>query len=196
METTFHGLQFRTEPGRVFTPRPATEELVDAALRHIDGKPLTIADVGTGAGVIGITLAVEAPQIVVYATDINPDAVTLARENAERLGVADRVHVLQGDLLEPLPEPVDIVVANLPYIPEGDPRPEYADEPPSAVYAPGDGLELLRRLIDVCELEKLKMPGWVLVQYDRRVLECDSASTSRPSVSAWPTRPPPRNLHI
>jgi release factor glutamine methyltransferase len=173
METTFHGLAFRTAPGRVFPPQPATEPPIDAALRHIDGKPLLVADVGTGAGVIGITLAVEAPQIEVYATDISPVAVALARENAQRLGVADRVHVLQGDLLEPLPKPVDIVVANLPYLPEGDERPEYADEPPQAVYAPGDGLELLRRLIDVCELEKLKMPGWVLVQYDRRVLECD-----------------------
>ncbi|MHB8642772.1 MAG: N5-glutamine methyltransferase family protein [Gaiellaceae bacterium] len=173
METTFHGLTFRTAPGRVFTPRPTTEALVDAALRHIDGKLLTVADVGTGAGVIGITLAVEAPQIEVFATDINPDAVALARENAERLGVTDRVHVLQGDLLQPLPEPVDIVVANLPYIPESEARSEYAGEPPEAVYAPGDGLDLLRRLIDVCELEKLKMPGWVLVQYDRRVLECD-----------------------
>src|SRR5260221_10788586 len=150
METTFHGLQFRTLPGRVFTPRPTTEALVDAALRHIDGKPLTVADVGTGAGVIGITLAVEAPQIEVFATDINPDAVALARENAERLGVADRVHVLLGDLLEPLPQPVDILVANLPYLPEGEPHPEHGDEPPEASYPPGGGLELRRRLIAAC----------------------------------------------
>jgi release factor glutamine methyltransferase len=171
--TTFHGLEFLTAPGRVFTPRATTEALVDAALAHIDSQQLRIADVGTGSGVIGVSIAVAAPQVEVYATDINADAVSLARENAERHGVGDRVHVYQGDLLTPVPEQVDLVVANLPYLPEGEPRPELAGEPPEAVYAPGDGLGPLRKLLQICEAGKLAMPGFALVQYQGDVLEAD-----------------------
>ena len=172
-ETTFHGLEFLTEPGRVFTPRATTEALVDAALARIDGRSVSVADVGTGAGVIGVAIAVAAPQAEVYATDISAASVALSRRNAERNGVADRVHVFQGNLLEPVPEPVDIVVANLPYLPEGEHRPEYDDEPPEAVYAPGDGLGPLRQLLYLCEGGKLAMPGFALVQYRGDVLEAD-----------------------
>src|SRR5215813_12715539 len=98
MQTIFHGIEFLTRPGRVFTPRATTEALVDAALAHIDDAPKKVADIGTGAGVIGVAIAVAAPQVEVYATDINPEAVALARENASRHGVADRVHVFEGDL--------------------------------------------------------------------------------------------------
>jgi release factor glutamine methyltransferase len=173
MEITFHGLEFRTAPGRVFTPRPATEALVDAALEYVGAGALRIADVGTGSGVIGISIAVAAPNVEVWATDISEEAVELARENAERNGVADRVHVLQGNLLEPLREPVDLVVANLPYLPPDKPRPEYEGEPIEAIYGPGDGLGHLHGLIDVCEFGKLRMPGHVLVQFHRDVLEAD-----------------------
>jgi release factor glutamine methyltransferase len=173
MEITFHGLEFRTAPGRVFTPRPATEALVDAALEHVGAGTLRVADVGTGSGVIGISIAVAAPNVEVWATDISEAAVELARENAERHGVADRVHVLQGNLLEPLPEPVDLVVANLPYLPPDKRRPEYEREPAEAIYGPGDGLGHLHGLIDVCEFGKLRMPGHVLVQFHRDVLEAD-----------------------
>lgn len=173
METTFHGLEFLTAPGRVFTPRATTEALVDAALLRIDNRSVRIADVGTGAGVIGIALAVASPQVEVYATDVNPDAVALARENAARHDVADRVHVLEGDLLDPVPGPVDLVVANLPYLPEDERRPEYESDPPEAIYAPGDGLGPLRRMLAICEAGKLAMPGFVLVQYHRQVLETD-----------------------
>ena len=173
METTFHGLEFLTAPGRVFTPRETTEALVDAALAHIDGQPVRIADVGTGTGVIGVTIAVESPNAEVWATDTSGAAVELARANAERHGVADRVHVIQGDLLEPVPESVDLVVANLPYIPASEPRPEYEQEPPEAVYAPGDGTGPLRHLLELCEAGKLAMPGFVLVQFHREVLETD-----------------------
>ena len=157
----------------MFTPRASTEALVDAALARIGGRPVRVADVGTGAGVIGVTIAVAAPRAEVYATDINPHAVALARENAERHGVADRVHVFEGDLLEPVPSAVDLVVANLPYLPEDARRPEYDDEPEEAVYAPGDGLGPLERLVDICAAGKLAMPGFVLVQYRGDVLEED-----------------------
>ena len=173
MTTTFHGLEFLTAPGRVFTPRTTSEALVDAALAHIDSRPLRIADVGTGSGAIGVSIAVAAPQVEIYATDVSPDAVALARENAERHGVADRMHVFEGDLLEPVPDQVDLVVANLPYLPEGEPRPELEGEPPEAVYAPGDGLGPLRQMLHVCEAGKLAMPGFALVQYRGDVLEAD-----------------------
>src|SRR3954452_16306416 len=173
MQTTFHGLEFLTAPGRVFTPRATTEALVDAALELIDRRPIRVADVGTGSGVIGVSIAVKSPEVEVYATDVSADAVALARENASRHGVADRVHVFQGDLLAPVPSPVDVVVANLPYLPESEHHPEYDGEPHEAIYAPGDGLTALRRLVDICEGGKLVMPGFVVVQYRGEVIDAD-----------------------
>jgi release factor glutamine methyltransferase len=173
METTFHGIELVTRPGRVFTPRATTEALVDAALKRIDGQAKRVADVGTGTGAIAVAIAVAAPQVEVYATDINPEAVALARDNAERNGVGDRVHVFEGDLLEPVPFAVDVVVANLPYLPARERRPEYDAEPSEAVYAPGDGLGPLQRLVEICAAGKLAMPGFVLVQYRADVLEAD-----------------------
>jgi release factor glutamine methyltransferase len=176
MTTSFHGLKLLTAPGRVFTPRPATEALVDAALARLGESPARVADVGTGSGAIAIALAAARPDIEVWATDTNPAAVELARANAERHGVADRVHVRLGDLLDPVPRAVDVVVANLPYLPATEHDPAYDDEPQDAIYAPGDGLEPLRRMLDLCADGKLSMPGWVLVQYHRRVLEADCQS--------------------
>jgi release factor glutamine methyltransferase len=92
--------------------------------------------------------------------------VELARANAQRLGVGDRVHVLQGNLLDPLTEPVDLVVANLPYLPESEHDAEYDQEPDDAVYAPGDdGLDLYRQLLDACRDGKLETGGTMLIQY-------------------------------
>jgi release factor glutamine methyltransferase len=174
METTFYDLPLLTAPGRVFTPRPATERLVDAALEHIDGKPVRVADVGTGSGAVAIALAVNRPEVEVWATDTSEEAVELARRNAERHGVADRVHVLRGDLLEPVPVPVDLVVANLPYVPEDKHDERYDSEPPEAVYAPGDGLDPYRRLLNACRDGKLVTPGGtVVLQYDSEPLAAD-----------------------
>ena len=173
MTTTFYGLDLLTAPGLVFTPRDSTEALVDAALAHIDDRPATVADVGTGTGAIAVALAVAKPDIEVWATDTSEVAVELARANAERHGVGSRVHVLRGNLLEPVPQSVDLVVANLPYLPETERRPEYDAEPDEAIYAPGDGLGPLRTLVALCADGKLAMPGWVLVQFHRDVLEAD-----------------------
>jgi len=171
LETTFADLPFAISPGRVFTPRPATEMLVHRALEWIGDDPKAVADVGTGSGVIGITVAVLRPRLEVWATDLNPEAVQLARRNAERHGVADRVHVLEGDLLEPVPVPVDVVVANLPYLPDSLHDPDYDDEPPLAIYAPGDGLDPYRRLLNACREGKLVIPGGlVLIQFHRETL--------------------------
>jgi release factor glutamine methyltransferase len=173
MKTTFYDLQLETAPGRVFTPRPATQQLVEAALDRIDGVPMRIADVGTGSGAIAVALAVNKPNVEIWATDTNEDAVALARANAERLGVAERVHVVLGNLLEPLSEPVDLVVANLPYLPESEHDPRYDDEPEDAVYAPGDGLGPYRHLLDACRDGKLQTGGSILIQFHGQPLSAD-----------------------
>jgi release factor glutamine methyltransferase len=173
MKTTFCDAQLETAPGRVFTPRPTTEALVNAALERIDGVPMRIADVGTGGGAIAVALAINKPEIEVWATDTSEDAVELAQANAEKNGVADRVHVLRGDLLDPVPAPVDLIVANLPYLPESRHDSRYDDEPDDAVYAPGDGLDTYRRLLDACRDGKLKTGGRVLLQYDGKPFEAD-----------------------
>ena len=173
MKTTFYDLDLETAPGRVFTPRPATERLVEAALERIDGVPMRIADVGTGSGAVAVALAVNKPNVEVWATDTNEDAVELARANAERFGVADRVHVVHGSILDPLTEPVDLVVANLPYLPEAEHDSRYDDEPDDAIYAPGDGLDPYRRLLNACRDGKLQTGGTVLIQFHAQPFAAD-----------------------
>jgi len=173
MKTTFCDLKLETAPGRVFRPRPATERLVEAALDRIDGVPMRIADVGTGSGAIAVALAVNKPEVEIWATDTNEDAVALARANAQLLGVSDRVHVVHGNLLDPLTEPVDLVVANLPYLPESQHDARYDDEPDDAVYAPGDGLDPYRRLLDACREGKLRTGGAIVLQYHGQPLAAD-----------------------
>ena len=170
----FLDLPLATARGRVFTPRPTTERLVEAALARIGEQPARVADVGTGSGAIAVALAVRAPQVEIWATDLSPDAVELARRNADRHGVADRVHILEGDLLDPVPLPVDVVVANLPYLPDSLHDPRYDNEPPLAVYASGDGLGPYRRLLNACRDGKLVTPGGiVLIQFHREALTAD-----------------------
>jgi release factor glutamine methyltransferase len=170
MKTSFYDIPLLTAPGRVFTPRPATERLVEQALERIDGVPMRVADVGTGSGAVAIALAVNKPNIEVWATDTSPAAVELARANAELNGVSDRVHVVEGDLLEPLTQQVELVVANLPYLSEQARDPQYDDEPAEAIYAPGDGLDPYRRLLNACRDGKLETGGTLLIQYHRESL--------------------------
>jgi release factor glutamine methyltransferase len=160
-----------TAPGRVMTPRPATEQLVAAAAERIGGRAARVADVGTGSGAIALGLAQQAPQAEIWASDTSPAAVALAARNALRLGLSDRVHVRRGDLLEPLPGEFDLILANLPYLPEAarSTHPELAAEPDEAIYAPGDGLGPYRRLFASAE-ERLTPGGVVLIQLHRRVL--------------------------
>ena len=149
MKTSFYDLPLLAAPGKVFTPRPSTERLVDEALERIDGVPMRVADVGTGSGAVAIALAVNRPHVEVWATDTSPAAVELARENARLHGVEDRVHVLQGDLLEPITasrRPRSSRTFRICRPSMHDPR--YDEEPPEAVYAPGDGLGPYRSLLE------------------------------------------------
>jgi release factor glutamine methyltransferase len=168
MTTRFHGLTFVTDPGRVFSPRVASERLVDAALERIAGSPARIADVGTGSGAVAITLALRAPQIEVWASDTCRRALDVASLNADLLGA--RVHLVHGDLLDGLPRDLDLIVANLPYLAPGTPG--YEDEPPAAVYSSGDGLDHYRRLIAGAG-DHLSPAGAVLIQFDGDVLDAE-----------------------
>lgn len=150
----FFGLELETTP-HVLVPRPETELLVEQTVRlsHeiAPAANVRIADIGTGSGAIAISLALSLPEAVVYAVDRSTAALAVAARNCQRHGVETRVRLLAGDLLAPLPEPVDIVVANLPYIsPAEIPSlmPEVRlFEPQGALDGGDDGLELIRRLL-------------------------------------------------
>jgi release factor glutamine methyltransferase len=116
----FYGLDFNVD-NNVLIPRPESELLVEKALELTRSRPVSaIADIGTGCGAIAISLAVNLPGVSVYATDLSPAALEVARTNCLRHGVAERVVLLRGNLLEPLRKPVDLIIANLPYVREAD----------------------------------------------------------------------------
>lgn len=153
------------------TPRPATERLLDAAVSITGDRPARVADVGTGSGAIAVALAVALPRAEVFATDTSADAVLLARANVARLRLAERVTVLHGNLLDPVPGALDLVVANLPYLPLAEARrhPELAREPAEAVFACGDGLDAYRALV-ATSWKRLTTEGTLVIQLRRRVL--------------------------
>jgi release factor glutamine methyltransferase len=174
---TFDGVSLLSAPGRVMTPRPASERLVAAAVRRLAGHGGgAVADVGTGGGAIAIAIANACPDVKVWATDTSEAAVALARANVRRHGLQDRVFVRRGDLLEPVPCPIDLVVANLPYLSEeaADEHPDLRGEPLDSVFAPGDGLGPYRRLL-ASALTRLSTGGAVLYQLHRRVLTVEQA---------------------
>ena len=168
---SFHGLELVSAPRRVMTPRPTTERLVDAAVALAGDRPVRVADVGTGSGAVAAALAVALPRAEVVATDTSADAVRLARRNVARLGLGERVTVLHGSLLDPVPGAIDLVVANLPYLPLGEARlhPDVADEPAEAVFADGDGLGPYRELV-AASRERLSEGGALALQLRRRVV--------------------------
>jgi release factor glutamine methyltransferase len=172
----FGGIRLLTAPGEVMTPRPATEALVGAAAELVAGRPCRVADVGTGSGAIAVALALRVPQACVWATDSSPAAAELALVNVCRHGLTDRVFVRHADLLDGVPGDLDLVVANLPYLSESlrGSRPQLACEPPEAVFAPGDGLDPYRRLIDAAA-RKLRPDGALALQLHRRVVVTGAA---------------------
>lgn len=161
----FYGLDFFVD-NRVLIPRPETELLVERAVEMARARSLRlIADVGTGSGAIAVSLAVHLPQVLVYATDASSGALEVAACNSRRHGVEARVHLLQGHLLEPLPEPVDLIAANLPYVSEAELAqlpPEISHyEPREALNGGPDGLDHIRRLL--AEAGGYLKPGGVVL---------------------------------
>lgn len=168
----FYGLEFRVGPG-VLIPRPETETLVEetiaVAARLESGQGTIIADVGTGSGIVAISLAILLPHSKMYATDISSTALSTARDNAGRHDVDARISFLDGDLLEALPERVDIVAANLPYLSTdtiSELEPEIGlYEPREALDGGPDGLEVVRRLMRQAS-EHLRPGGAMLLELD------------------------------
>ena len=149
----FFGRRFKTDR-RALIPRPETELLVEAILKDSAacGKSANrLVDIGTGCGVLAITFALERPDFEVSAVDLSDDALALARENAEALGVLDRIAFRRADLLDQIEGPFHWVVANLPYIPTADlealPR-EVKFDPVLALDGGKDGLTIIKRLIE------------------------------------------------
>jgi release factor glutamine methyltransferase len=147
--TEFCGLTFLCDK-RAMVPRPETEELVELVESKIENRALRIVDVGTGSGVIALTLAMKFPAAEILAVDISDDALALAQENASRLKLVDRVRFLKSNLLENVEGTFDLVVANLPYISTQDHDTlsrEVLHDPEVALFAGAQGDELVRELI-------------------------------------------------
>lgn len=152
----------------VLIPRPETEHLIEAVLALVgNDEPLRLVDVGTGSGVIAITLARELPQAAVLGVDLSPAALEVARLNAERLGAT--VEFAQSDVLGAVVRDgsFDFVVSNPPYIGRNEER-QVQDtvkhyEPAMALFAGDDGLEVIRRLIPQAR-EVLRPGGWLLME--------------------------------
>ncbi len=146
----FYGRRFLVTPA-VLIPRPETELLVERALGAIrsDPRPEKVIEVGTGSGCVAVSLAAEVPGLKVIATDISGMALEVCRENAHRHGVGDQIDLVQADLLGPLSGPLDLILANLPYIPSPDLGSLSVSrrEPGLALDGGADGLDFLRRIL-------------------------------------------------
>lgn len=167
----FYGRTFRVTPATLI-PRPETEVLVEAVLRTLPAEPAVVADLGTGTGVIAVTLAAERPAWTVLATDCAPAALKVARENAARHGVADRVRLYLGDWAQPLlaagwAGKLAAVVSNPPYVAAAElPRlqAEVRRYEPHLALTPGTtGLEAYQRLIPGA-VRLLAPGGWIFLE--------------------------------
>jgi release factor glutamine methyltransferase len=166
-EQAFWRHVFRVTPD-VLVPRPETELVVEAALQAMRDRPRPrVLDVGTGSGCIALSLAAERPDAVVHAVDLSPAALAVARDNAERLGLADRVRFHEGDLLAPVADepPFDVIASNPPYVGADELAalaPEVRDhEPRMALTPPGDRASVYRRLAEAAAVRLA--PGGVLI---------------------------------
>ncbi|MCE5228178.1 peptide chain release factor N(5)-glutamine methyltransferase [bacterium] len=173
----FHGLTFEVNPS-VLIPRPETEHLVETAIDWLkefrsgvqtsvcSGTPV-IADIGVGSGAIAVSIAHAVPTCRIIATDVSPDSIEVARRNAEKHGVADRIEFGAGELFEPIHEPLDAILSNPPYVPETDRAtlaPDVIDyEPHAALFSGPDGLDCIRELIAQAP-RHLKPGGLLLIE--------------------------------
>jgi release factor glutamine methyltransferase len=163
---TFHRRDFKTD-ARALIPRPETEELVEWLIKNtkLPDSPC-ILDMGCGTGVLGLTLAADFPNSQATLADVSPDALSLARENAAELEITNATFV-ESDLFSALSgQTFDLIVANLPYVPETD-RPtlakELAHDPDLALFSGPDGLDLIRRFIPEAA-KRLNPGGWLALE--------------------------------
>ena len=165
-EKEFYGRKFFVDP-RVLIPRPETEEIIDA-VKNVADKNAKILDVGTGSGVIAITLKLEIPEAEVMASDISDDALDVAKRNAKELGA--EIDFVKSDLLNDIEDLPDIIVANLPYV---DKNWDWTSEslrfePKEALFAEDGGLLEIKRLIaEICEqLSNLSKEMYLFLELD------------------------------
>jgi len=173
----FYGINLLVNPN-VLIPRPETEFLVEhtlfMALMGMESADLVIADIGTGTGAIAINLGIHLPSARVYAIDNFDPVLDVTSYNVRSHNVTDRVTLLKGNLLEPLPEPVDVIVANLPYIPSDripTLQPEIQWEPQTALDGGNDGLDLIDQLLNQAAEGKLKPHGVIILEIDPEQFE-------------------------
>jgi len=161
----FYGLDFYVDRS-VLIPRPESELLVEKALKLAKNRTMpAIAEIGTGCGAIAISLALNLPQTRIYAADISASALKVALFNCRKHGVANRICLLQGDMLDPLPEPADLIIANLPYVMESELSQVNTQnfEPSLALNGGRDGLEKIRQLCRQAA-NKLRPNGYLLLE--------------------------------
>ncbi len=157
----FYGLDFYVNHS-VLIPRPESELLVEKALRLAQEHTIsTIAEIGTGCGAIAISLALNLPEAKIYATDISAPALEVALVNCQKHGVVNRICLLHGDMLTSLPEPVDLIIANLPYVKQSELSQNF--EPLLALNGGSDGLEKIHQLCHQIS-GKLHHNGCLLVE--------------------------------
>jgi len=152
----------------VLVPRPETEFIVEEALGLLRAFPTPrIADIGTGSGILAVTLAAEVPAADVTGTDLSSDALDVARRNAARHGVATRVTFLNTSYLDDVPGTFDLIVANPPYVRDGDKSALARDvrhEPDVALFGGPDGLRDVAGVLDAA-VEKLTSGGWFVMEF-------------------------------
>ena len=181
----FYGLNFIVDR-RVLIPRPESELLVEKAIELAGKRKIKkIADIGTGSGAIAVSLAVNLPGVTIYAIDISAPALEVAAKNCQTHKVADKVVLLHGDMLEPLPGPVDMIIANLPYVKASDLTAQRTldFEPPLALDGGEDGLDIIRIFCKQAG-EKLNPEGCLLMEIGQGQAERVTALLRRAFPSA------------
>jgi release factor glutamine methyltransferase len=165
----FWGLELEVTP-HVLIPRPATEIIVEATLELFRDRnaPLAVADVCTGCGCVAVAIAHERPAATVVATDISEEALEVARRNAVRHGVGNRVTFCHGDLLAGIERQLDVIVANPPYVVDGAApalQPEVRDyEPAVALFGGTEGFDLVTRLVAEAP-SRLRIGGYIVFEF-------------------------------
>ena len=170
----FWGREFRVSPA-VLIPRPETEFIIEEALPRLltwratasGGRGPVIADIGTGSGCLAVTLACEVPSSRVVASDVSAEALVVARENADRFGVGDRVELVCSSYLDGVEGTFDLIVANPPYVKDHD-KPglsrDVRHEPDIALFGGRDGLRDIDRVIETAA-QRLRRNGWFLMEF-------------------------------
>jgi release factor glutamine methyltransferase len=167
----FWGMDLIVSPA-VLIPRPETEHVIEAVMDCVEraptpASPRQIVDIGTGSGAIALALAKEFPQAQIHAADISAPALEIARANAARHQLANRIHFHQTDLLAGLNPPFDFIVSNPPYVGESEEDQVQLEvrkfEPRNAVFAGATGLEVIERLIPQARAA-LKPEGWLVME--------------------------------